>query len=64
MEVRGHLHAPATFIPKERAPGTEWTEAEVDTKVGLKLAEERKKSLVSAGNRTPVVQSVSHRCSE
>jgi hypothetical protein len=24
MEVSGHLHAPAAFTPRERAPGTRW----------------------------------------
>jgi hypothetical protein len=45
------------FTPGERTPGTHWTGGWVGPSAGLD-AETRKKSFVSVGDRTPVVQSV------
>jgi hypothetical protein len=63
MEVSGQLHAPAAFLPRERAPRTHWIggwvgpRAVLNTVVGRKIP-----SLCWESNpRTSIVQHVAKR---
>jgi hypothetical protein len=63
MEMSGQLHAPAAFIPRERAPGTHWiggwvgTRAILDAVVKRQIPSHRQES----NPRTPIVQPVAQR---
>jgi hypothetical protein len=51
------LSRPCRFIPREITTGIHWTRGWVGPKAGLEFV----KTLASAGNRTPAVQSVARR---
>jgi len=55
--MSGQRHAPAVFYPGERTPGTHCTRVWVGPRIGLHT-EVRGKPFASAGDRTPIVQSV------
>jgi len=42
MEVSGQIHAPVTFILKERAPHTHWIGGHVGSRAGLDTVVKRK----------------------
>jgi hypothetical protein len=51
------------FTPGEKTPGTHWIGAWVGLRVGLDT-DDRGKIVVSAGDRTPVIQSVVRHCTD
>jgi hypothetical protein len=55
MGMSGQRHAPAALYPLERTPGTHWA-GWASELVWTQRIEE--KSFASAGDRTPVVQSI------
>jgi hypothetical protein len=57
MRVSDQRHAPAALYTQEWTPGTHWIGGCVGLRAGLDT-EGREKTFASAGNRTPVVQSV------
>jgi hypothetical protein len=59
MEVSGQLHAPAAFILREVATGTNWIGGWVGLRAGLDAMTKRKYSTITpAGNLTQVVKLV------
>jgi hypothetical protein len=58
MGVSGQRHAPAAYYSRERTPGTHCTGGWVGPRAGLDTEARAKILLPSAGDLTPIVQSV------